>query len=101
MKKNASKGVKKKKNAIELNLRLTPLSNKLLNELKSSAEFKNKNQVLEVALNFFYMWQKLPNEFRKLNELKSNELPMHSKLEHIERLTSEVLLKLPVKKDKK
>lgn len=99
MKKRAKKAVGKK--AIELNLRITPLSHKLLRELKGSKEFKNKNQVIEAAISFFYMWQKLPNEFNKLNELKNSELPMNSHLKHVERLTSDVLLKLPLKKDKK
>ncbi len=79
---------------------ITPLSKKLVLELKKDKEFKNKNQVIEAAISFFYIWKKLPDEFRKLNEMKNNELQLNSQLEQIEKVTSEVLLKLPIK-DKK
>lgn len=90
----------KKEMTVELNLKITPLSNKLLKELKATKEFKNHNQLIESAISFFYIWKKLPDEFRKLNEIKNNEPPTNSHLEQIEKVTSEVLLRLPIKEKK-
>ena len=80
MKKKASRKKAAGKSIIELNLRITPLSEKLLKELKGSKEFKNKNQVIEAAISFFYMWQKLPSEFNKLHELRNNEITANAHL---------------------
>ena len=99
MKKRSKANSKKSKKAVsvELNLKITPLSNKLLKELKATKEFKNHNQLIESAISFFYIWKKLPDEFRKLNEQKNNETGLHSQLEHVEKITSEVLLRLPMR----
>lgn len=93
----ASSKKSKKEMPVELKLKITPMSNKLLKELKATKEFKNHNQLIESAISFFYIWKKLPDEFRKLNEQKNNESALHSQLEHIEKVTSEVLLRLPIR----
>lgn len=99
MKKGSKANSKKSKKVmpVVLNLKIMPLSKKLLKELKATKEFKNNNQIIESAISFFYIWKKLPDEFRKLNEQKNNETGLHSQLDHIEKVTSEVLLKLPMK----
>ena len=98
MKRKTKKAAVKKMN--KSNAKVTPLSMKLVKELMAEKEFKNKNHVLEAAISFFYIWKKLPDEFKKLNDLKNNEQMINSHLEQIAKVTSDVLLKLPIK-DKK
>lgn len=88
---------KKKKPAKDSPVNITAVTNKIALQLVKEKLFKSKKEALEAALGFFYIWYSNPEEFEKLNAKRNNAPP--ETIRTVQDITSDILLKLPTRKD--